>query len=78
MIIHTRPSKKVKVKNKPGYKLAKQGITKLIQVVGVMSTPIMLLGVYAGTGVFAATYTSVTYWFIVAILGMANYEQSHS
>lgn len=60
------------------YKLAKQGITKLIQVVGVMSTPIMLLGVYAGTGVFAATYTSVTYWFIVAILGMANYEQSHS
>jgi len=24
MIIHTRPSKKVKVKNKPGYKLAKQ------------------------------------------------------
>ena len=56
-------------------RIAIYGKKKIIRGVGMISIPVMLFGVYSGTGVFSAPYAAITYWFMVALLGMAEFEQ---
>lgn len=45
------------------------------RLAAVMALPFMLLGFYQGQGVIAATYIPVSYWFAVALLNLAQFEE---
>lgn len=46
------------------------------RVAAVIAFPFVLHGLYAGNGVFAASYMAVSYWFVVALLAVAQREHS--
>jgi hypothetical protein len=50
------------------------GRTSRSRLAAVMALPFMALGVHQGNGVFAGSYISVAYWFFVALLAMAQFE----
>lgn len=54
--------------------LALRGKTFTVRWVGVMALPIMALGVQNGSGVFAVPLAAVYYWFCVALMAMARYQ----
>ncbi|MDJ0739244.1 MAG: hypothetical protein QNJ91_05980 [Gammaproteobacteria bacterium] len=55
--------------------LALGGATREVRFAAVLALPVMALGVYKGTGVFAPPVGAVFYWFCVAMLMMAEREQ---
>ena len=46
------------------------------RLAAVMALPFMLLGLYQGQGFTAATYIPVAYWFSVALLTLAQFEEN--
>lgn len=54
--------------------LMMMGNGPILRSTGIIALPAVLIGLYTGTGVFAATYGAVMYWFFVALLAMAQYE----
>jgi O-Antigen ligase len=56
-------------------RLATTGLSPLQRMAGILALPHMALGAYNGTGVFAASYMPVSYWFLVAVMAMADHEQ---
>lgn len=56
-------------------KLALQGGRPTIRMASVLALPVMALGVHVGNGVFAPPMFASYYWFCVAVLAMAQYEQ---
>ena len=56
-------------------KLASTGHTRTIRVAAVLALPVMALGMYQGNGVFAPPVGASYYWFCVALLAMAQFEQ---
>lgn len=55
-------------------KLAVRGRTRTVRVAAVLALPVMALGMYVGNGVFAPPVGAVYYWFCVALLAMAQFE----
>jgi hypothetical protein len=55
--------------------IALRGTTRTVRVAGVLALPIVIYGFYSGNGVFAAPLAAAYYWFCIALLGMAQYEQ---
>jgi hypothetical protein len=53
-----------------------RGATRSVRAVAVLALPFLMLGVHAGNGVFAPSYMAVGYWFVVALLGMAQREHA--
>jgi hypothetical protein len=56
-------------------KLAVTGRTRTIRVAAVLALPVMALGMYQGNGIFAPPVGASYYWFCVALLAMAQFEQ---
>lgn len=52
-----------------------RGKTREIRSICVLVLPVMALGVYVGNGVFSPPVGAAYYWFCVALLGMAQFEQ---
>jgi hypothetical protein len=46
------------------------------RLAAVMALPFLLLGLYQGHGFTAATYIPVAYWFSVALLALAQFEEN--
>lgn len=46
------------------------------RLAAVMALPFLLLGLYQGHGFTAATYTAVAFWFSVALLTLAQWEEN--
>jgi hypothetical protein len=46
------------------------------RMAAVMALPFMLLGLHQGQGFTAATYIPVAYWFSVALLALAQFEEN--
>lgn len=57
-------------------RLARPGKAPEVRLVGVMALPFMAFGIYSGSGVFAASYMAVGYWFMVAMMVIARREQT--
>jgi hypothetical protein len=55
--------------------LARRGKTRDIRTAAVLALPVMALGVYEGNGLFGGLFAPVYYWFCVAALAMAEFEQ---
>lgn len=55
-------------------KLALKGRTRVVRLAAVLALPVMALGMYVGNGVFAPPVGATYYWFCVALLAMAQYE----
>jgi hypothetical protein len=55
--------------------LALRSKTSVGRWVGVLALPVMALGVQNGSGVFAVPLAAVYYWFCVALMAMARYEE---
>lgn len=56
-------------------RLVTSGCTRPIRVAAVLALPVMASGMYLGNGVFAPPVGASYYWFCVALLAMAQYEQ---
>ena len=56
-------------------KLCLKGLTHNVRVAGVLAMPEMALGLYLGNGVFSPPIGAVYYWFCVALLSLAQWEQ---
>lgn len=54
--------------------LALRGATVSIRAASVLALPIVALGLHQGNGVFAVPLAASYYWFCIAILAMAQYE----
>lgn len=54
--------------------LVTRGRTRTVRVAAVLALPVMALGMYVGNGVFAPPVGAVYYWFCVALLAMAQFE----
>jgi len=54
--------------------LTANGISQNVKLAAVLAFPVVTIGMYMGNGVFAPPFTSSFYWFCVAILAMAQYE----
>lgn len=50
------------------------GGSRTVRAVGVLALPVMALGVQQGNGVFAVPLAAVYYWFCVALMAMARYQ----
>jgi len=50
------------------------GANSRIRLIGILALPMMGLGVLQGTGVFGVPLTAVYYWFCVALMAMARFE----
>ncbi|MDX2257895.1 MAG: hypothetical protein NW205_03160 [Hyphomicrobiaceae bacterium] len=55
--------------------LVVSGRSRAIRLVGILALPFAALALYQGQGVFAATYQAVAFWFVVAVVAMAEAEQ---
>jgi hypothetical protein len=55
--------------------LSLQGRTRAIRAVAMLALPVTALAIQQGNGVFGASFAPVYYWFCVALLAMAEYEQ---
>lgn len=55
-------------------KLSMKGVSRSVRAVAVIAMPIVALGAYQGNGVFGVPLSSAYYWFCVAMLCMAEYE----
>lgn len=51
------------------------GRSRDVRAVGLLALPFVLAGLYQGTGVFSHPLLLAAYWFIVALLAMAQREQ---
>jgi hypothetical protein len=56
-------------------KLLRVGHLHSVRLAAVIALPVMALGVQQGSGVFATPIGAAFYWFCVALLSMAHYEQ---
>lgn len=56
-------------------KLALSGSARTIRLAAVLALPVMALGMYVGNGVFSPPIGASYYWFCVALLAMAHFEQ---
>ena len=50
------------------------GRSRNVRLTGVLALPVMALGVLQGNGVFAVPLAAVYYWFCVALMAMARYQ----
>lgn len=50
------------------------GRARAVRLAGILALPIMALGVQQGSGAFAVPLTAVYYWFCVAMMAMARYQ----
>ncbi len=55
-------------------RLVRRGATPSIRSAAIIAVPLLALGVYQGSGVFAPPIAAACYWFCVALLGMAQYQ----
>lgn len=53
-------------------RLVLRGITKPIRSIGMLALPFMAIGVHTGSGVFAASYMAMGYWFVVGLMAVAQ------
>ena len=54
--------------------LALKAGNRLGRLTGMLALPVMALGVQQGNGVFAVPIWAVYYWFCVALMAMARYQ----
>jgi hypothetical protein len=54
--------------------IALKGATMRVRAAGVLALPVVALGLYQGNGVFAVPLAAAYYWFCIAVLAMAQYE----
>jgi hypothetical protein len=59
-------------------RLVLSGRTRPVRVAALLALPVMALGSYQGNGVFAPPLGASYYWFCVALLAMAQYEQKQA